>query len=336
MSTKTPDEKKKRERAILDLVYSDESFASITPDEEPDFKLKHKFDGPEFGVEVTEFYFSESRARIINIPGYVSEIISKGEYKHKDDITSLGVKELTLIPGDKRKSQRKIRGILQEQPNIDKYVDKVSKLIKNKNKKVSKYVDGLDHVNLIIFDYENGLINAPTDKFHFYFFKPKLEKALTNSGFREIFFVTKIGSFQSLRYVYIPLKMLFLVAEAYRFSFIMVKEYSGESQKYTDKEPALFAEFLKWRGAKDIQCKDNSTGYEVAYGNSGIFIAKDNKISIRDYNDYSLPNDLTLVNNTELSRFFDKKFRKIFNESKKTYIFSTELHFNTKKNFRNH
>lgn len=130
--------------------------------------------------------------------------------------------------------------------------------------------------------------------------------------------------------------MLFLVAEAYRFSFIMVKEYSGESQKYTDKEPALFAEFLKWRGAKDIQCKDNSTGYEVAYGNSGIFIAKDSKVSIRDYNDYSLPNDLTLVNNTELSRFFDKKFRKIFNESKKTYIFSTELHFNTKKNFRNH
>jgi len=130
--------------------------------------------------------------------------------------------------------------------------------------------------------------------------------------------------------------MLFLVAEAYRFNFIMIKEYSGELQKYADKEPALFAEFLKWRGAKNIQYKDNSRGYEVAYGNSSIFVAKDNKASIRDYNDYSLPNDLTLGNNTELSRFFDKKFRKIFDELKKTYIFSTELYFNTRKDFRSY
>lgn len=328
---KVSNEKKKREKAILDLVYSDKSFASIVSDEEPDFKLKHRFNNTEFGVEITEFYFSESHARINNIPGYVSEIISTKKYRHKDDTALLGVKEAILIPGDNRETQKKINGIFQEQPDIDEYVDRVAKLIEVKNKRFESYINRLSHVNLIIFDCENRLIGAPADKFHYHFFKPKLEKILLDSKFREIFFVTRIGSFQSPKHVYIPLKMLFLVAEAYRFNFIMVKEYSKELRKYIDKESALFAEFLKWRGAKDIQYRNNSNGYEIAYGNSGISITKDNEISILDHNDYSLPADFTLTNDTMLARFFDKKFEGVFNELKNTHIFSIELLFEVNK-----
>lgn len=331
ITNKAQDEKKKREKAILDLVYSDKSFESVTPKEEPDFEIKHKFNGPKFGVEVTEFYFSESLARINNIPGYVSEIISTGKYKHKDDIASLGVKEFTLIPGDNRKPQQKISGIFQAQPNINEYVAKVAESIENKNQRYSSYIDRLDHVNLIIFDYENILTGAPSDKFHYQFFKPKLEKALLDSRFREIFFITNLGLFPSPRDVYIPLKMLFLVAEAYRFNFIVVKNYPKESKKYSNKEHVLFAEFLKWRGAKVIQYRYNYEGYEIAYGNSGISITKDNKISILDYNDYNLPKGFTLTNDSELSRFLDKKFLGFFNELKNNHIFSTELYFEVRK-----
>ena len=53
---------------------------------------------------------------------------------------------------------------------------------------------GLNHVNLIIFDYEHMLLGAPKDKFHHLFFQPQLEKVLMNADFREVFFVTNLES----------------------------------------------------------------------------------------------------------------------------------------------
>lgn len=333
---RTVKERKREERAILSLIYSDEKYALITPTEEPDFKIKHHSNGIEFGVEVTEFYYSQSRARINNIPGYVGKIISERKYKHKDDITTLAIKELALIPGDNRRTQRKISGIFQEQPNIDKFVNKVSELIEDKNRRFSKYIDGLDHVNLIVYDRECRLVGAPTDKFHYHFFKPKLEKALLDSKFREIFFITKLGTYQSPKHVYIPLKMLFLVAELYRFNFIIVSEYPKESLKYANEEPALLAEFLKWRGAKNMYFRNSSDGYEIVYGSSGVFITKANKVSIRGYNDYGLPAGFQSASDNKPTHFFDEKFKKIFDEYKSTHIFSMELHFNIKNNSSNH
>jgi hypothetical protein len=328
---KSSSDKKKKERAILDLVYSANSFKSIAENEEPDFKIQHNFKGLEFGVEVIEFYFSQSRARINNIPGYVSGIISKNGYKHKDDINALSVKEFTLIPGDGRKTQQKIKGIFQEQPKVDEYIEKITELIESKNKRFSSYIDGLSHINLIIYDCGHRLAGAPSDKFHYFFFKPKLENALLDSKFREVFFVTEVGPFPETKKVYIPLKMLFLVAEMYRFNHIVVTNYSKETKQITKKEPQFVAEYLKWRGAKDVMYKKETNGYEVAYGNSSIFIDKDNKISMRDHNDYELADDYAVSNDAKMQNFFDDKFKKCFDEDCRTQIFTTELHFPIKK-----
>ena len=127
------DVKKNKERTIFDFVYSDRVFDSVTPTEEPDFKVKNA-DG-EFGVEITEFYFSQSRARIKNIPGYAGEILNEKRYRHKDDIVSLKVEEVTVLPGDDRRPSFQVDGIIEQQPRIDEYVNKISELIENKNRR---------------------------------------------------------------------------------------------------------------------------------------------------------------------------------------------------------
>jgi hypothetical protein len=81
------DAKKDKERKIFDFVYSDRVLKSVTPNEEPDFKVENK-DG-EFGVEITEFYYSHSVARLNNIPTYLTEIIKDRKYRHKDDMIPL-------------------------------------------------------------------------------------------------------------------------------------------------------------------------------------------------------------------------------------------------------
>src|SRR6266516_3436436 len=114
------DMKKNKERTIFDFVYTGRLIDSVTPTEEPDFKVK-KADG-EFGVEITEFYFSHSQARLKNIPAYFNEILDKKKYRHKDDVVPLEVKEFTVMPGDNRGPSFKVEGIIQERPKIDEYV----------------------------------------------------------------------------------------------------------------------------------------------------------------------------------------------------------------------
>lgn len=321
--------KKQRERAILNLVYSPKEYKHVLPSEEPDFKLEHKNTGVKFGVEITEFYYSESNARMRNISGYFQNIIHKKQYKHKDDILELEVKEVTIIPNDNKRSQQRAKGILRKLPNIEALVNKISRLVELKNKHFDKYIHGLNHVNLIINDCENIFTGLPEDMLHHWFFKDKLEKVLVDSKFREIFFITKLGPYDSSKPVCVPLKRLFLVGELFRFNFIMNKEYSKESPKDAIAGALLFMEFLKWRGLEDIYFRRGHNECEVAHGNTGLLIIDDdNKCTIIDRNDHMFSADFKLMpNNDKLSSFFDNQFEKVFNNFKSTYIFKSKLYF---------
>jgi hypothetical protein len=217
------DTKKNKERTIFDFVYADrDSFIdSVTPTEEPDFTVKNA-DG-KFGVEITEFYFTPSQARLINIPEYGREILEKRKYRHKDDVIPLEVKEFTVLPHDNRRPSFNVEGLLQKVPNMHEYVTKISELIEHKNKLFRNYILGLTHINLIIRDYEHRLVDVPKDKFHPVFFQAQLEKVLMNADFREIYLVTQLGESASSKKVYISLKMLFLVAEIFLFKEILDK-----------------------------------------------------------------------------------------------------------------
>ncbi len=316
------DKKKNKEKTIFDLVYSGRAFDSVTPTEEPDFKVKNA-DG-EFGVEITEFYFSQSEARMKNIPGYFTEILEEKKYRHKDDVIPFEVKEFTILPGDNRRPSFKEEGLLRQLPSIDEYVKKISELIEHKNKRYKNYITGLNHVNLIILDGERRLLGTPKDAFHHLFFQSELEKTLMSADFREVFFVTELGEFDASKNVYIPLKMLFLVAEIFLLNYILVKEYPD-----TLMTPLLCAEYLLWRGAKDIYFKRASDGFEIGYGNSGIFISNDESegINIRDYSDFALPGDFTSITTSRASSFLDDTFLRSFEKYKSDCVFSMELCF---------
>jgi hypothetical protein len=53
-----------------------------------------------FGVEVTEFYLTDSDARIRNIPGYMSSLFAGGQARHRDDVDALKVQNSALTRAD--------------------------------------------------------------------------------------------------------------------------------------------------------------------------------------------------------------------------------------------
>lgn len=318
------DIKKKKERKIFDCVYSDRPIDSVTPSEEPDFKVKNVYG--EFGVEITEFYFTQSQARLTNIPSYGIEILDTKKYRHKDDIVPLEVKEMTIVPNDGR-SSFKVEGLMQEVPPMQEYVTKISELIENKNKLFRNYIVGLSHVNLIVRDYEHRMIGVSRDKFHYLLFQPQLEKALMNADFREVYFVTELGEYSSSKMVYIPLKMVFLVAEIYLLNKILVQEYPGNMMT-----AQIFAEYLTWRGAKNVSFMDDAESFEVAYGNAGIVLAKGNDTKIKDYSDFAMPVDFIPVSASDVSSFFDSTFLSVFEKHKRESIFTSPLCFDVSGN----
>ena len=69
------DNKKKREREILDEVYADRTFSEIEPHESPDFLIRPHPRAERFGVEISEFYLTEGHARLDRIEGYRAELL---------------------------------------------------------------------------------------------------------------------------------------------------------------------------------------------------------------------------------------------------------------------
>jgi len=313
------DSKKSKEQAIFNLVYAGRPIESVIPSEEPDFRVKNA-DG-EFGVEITEFYFTHSQARLRNIPSYGIEILDTKKYRHKDDIVPLEVKEFTIIPNDGSPSFT-VEGLIQQVLPMPEYVAKISELIEDKNKLFSKYSAGLHHVNLIIRDYEHRLIGVPRDRFHYLLFQPALEKARKHADFREVYLVTELGEYASCKDVYIPLKMVFLVVEIFLLIDILVKEYPEKLVP-----PQLFAEYLIWWGVKNVSVKDDIDSFEIVYGNAGIVLAKGAGTKIKDYSDLAVPEDFTPVSASEVSSFFDSTFQSKFEKQKRESLFTSPLCF---------
>jgi hypothetical protein len=95
MNQKVLYNKEKNEKKILQMIYKPKKYISIMKREEPDFELVLPSKAT-FGVEITEFFLSESNARLKYIPTYFNEIMDKKSYRHKDDRTNLDVKDITI------------------------------------------------------------------------------------------------------------------------------------------------------------------------------------------------------------------------------------------------
>lgn len=105
---------KERQKQILGMVYKTAHFERIEENERPDFLLKYRAIPERFGVEVTEFYYTESDARLKNISGYRNEFIEDKEYRHKDDKDILQVGEIKILDPDDNSVKAVTDAIIRE------------------------------------------------------------------------------------------------------------------------------------------------------------------------------------------------------------------------------
>lgn len=318
---------KKKETDILKMVYDVDKFERVIKGENPDFKMKHKNHQYLFGVEVTEFYYSESNARLRNIPRYVNEIIKYKKYRHKSDKKIFEVKPITLQ--SKNKPDRQLEGLLLELPSITQYTQMVIDIIENKNKRIYDYIKNLDHVNLVILDTENRLITIRRSDFYMMFFSSSLKTTLCNTSFREVFFITKLEKDQ---WVYVPLRMLFIISELSLFDGILRKYYSKLRLHSPKEELLLFAQYMNHIGEKNINVIDIAKEFEVIFSGYGISLDKNKKIVIKDYADYALPENAKKINIESKKLILDDQFIKNSMEFLQHNGFKTNMIFDTHYN----
>jgi hypothetical protein len=276
--------RKDRERAILEMIYDVDQFDSVRNSESPDFTLQHRSEQEYFGVEITEFYLTDSDARIRSLPGYMTSLFAGGQVRHKDDIDALKVGKATLTRAD-GSGEEIIDVISRKLPGVSTYAQMVAAAIERKDQKMATYKRGLSHVSLIVLDQGKRLITASPEHFYSLFFNSELRNVLARTEFREIFFVTVL---RDTKRVYIPLKSLFLLSEFYMFYWAL-DQYEGD-KKYDSirTEVELFVEFMRRRSVSIDILERADEGIELLWGNSGILVNASG-ITVRNYADYALP-----------------------------------------------
>lgn len=308
------EEKKLKEISILNKIYSESKYKKVTKRENPDFEIEHS-SGYKFGVEIIELYFSESNARIKNIPYYVSNILSNKNYKHKDDIVKLEVRKLTVISDGKL--DKEIEGIIQELPPKDDLINMITEIIINKCKKYDNYDEKLGHINLIIYDMENRYHNIQREDFYRYFFNQDLVSSIKNSPFREIFFITELSN---KKQYYFPLRLILLMSEIYLLNGFLTKNkhYLLPSNEYKDEK--IIYTFLLGQGIHTASLIESEHHIELLYSNYGVLINdKSNSITLHDYAEYPLPNQKSItekkikqIDKTIISQYLMFKEKNIF------------------------
>ena len=317
--------KKQQERRIFDLIYSDRSFDEVKESENPDFLVRYFPNTSYFGVEVTEYYLTETNARIDNIADYTGELLNGNDFKHKDDRKVLNVTEIDLIDEDGIVQAKNVSAISQEMPPPSKCAYDVAERIISKAELLKTSQHNLSHTNLIIKD-RTGLLRLFNKKnFYGIFFIPELIKAISTAPFREIFLVTILQN----EHVYIPLKMLYLLAEAYLFNGVIIQN------GYENKIPPdidyveLFAAYLNSNVKYRVLIYRDANDTEVIFGDSGLLISPDNSVTVRLHLDYAI-NPNAVPPNIKWQRILGENFDEAMRDYRKSNVFSTEAVFPVK------
>ena len=302
------DKKKRMERSILELVWAPSEYAAIVEAERPDFRIQCRSTDQWFGVEVTELHLSESHARLHHIPTYFNEIIFEHRYRHKADKRTLVPEEVKIYSPD-GKLKAKVPALIDQLPTLPMYRERVSTIIVAKNQKLSEYDKSLSHVSLVIYDAIGPLVAEPADRFFSYFFTPTIKDVLYTVDFREIYLITYLDHG---RQVYIPLKMLLLIAEFHLFGKLLL-EYpweTSEDQTATtnvDERTArtrfmhLFAKYLRSK-TKNVLVYDDGDLVDVIFGAGGMVLKPEK--TIHYYKDDPYPRAARPVDIDEETRFF--------------------------------
>ncbi|MBX3421616.1 MAG: hypothetical protein KF752_08680 [Pirellulaceae bacterium] len=142
---------KSEERKVAEMVFGGKPHIVIQESERPDFICKVS-DKLEFGIEVTDFYLSESVARLRLIPNYAKDLLTNKVYRHKDDKQRIRVEKVIYRSGTTGE-EREIEAVIGEEHSIDLAVSRLKSAIESKIGKSARY--STDIVDLIIRDVDS-------------------------------------------------------------------------------------------------------------------------------------------------------------------------------------
>jgi hypothetical protein len=322
---KRADAKKVRERRILDLIYADRSVVSIIPSERPDFIIGHP-NRTTFGVEITEFYNSETDARMERIPDYNSELLGGSDFRHRDDARRITLSKVDILTANNEVFASQIDSIIQKLPSLFECSGNLAAIVRGKAEKLAEPQVALSHVNLIVHDRTRVLGHMLREDFFHLYFLSELRATIAASPFREVFFLTKMKDESG----FIPLKMLLLMAEAFFFNAIYTSRIGEMQHLQPVNEFELFASYLAGKVHGLVLFREAEDGPEVIFGDSGFLVAPDRSPTIRFYQDGTYPDDARPPN-LELASQLGKEFMAALAEHWTSNTFVTPLLFPTKR-----
>jgi len=310
---------------ILDFIYKGIPGLQIQKFDKPDFKLKYKSLAYYFGVEVTEFYFDETSARLRNVPDYLSDLLNDKKYLHKKDRETLKIQKVTIISKN-GENKGEPEAVIHKLPSLASCQEKIDQIIRDKNNKYYEYDESLHHINLIIYDAEGFLFRIKTKDFYNIFYSSNIVKSITSSNFREIYFITIV---EDDKRVYFPLKMILFLSRIYAFSFFISHQYPNKKEFDDEEYYKYFIEFLDSQGFKDIKMKKLNQSIEIVYGNIGFHIQDKKKVVLINYQDFELPPEVESIN---IKKYFylNEKDKETIDELHNTISFETEIGYSVK------
>lgn len=224
---------KLKELKLFKYVYGSCGDWSVIKSEAPDFVCIRQ-NTTVLGAEITELYYKESDARLNKIDGYALELLDGGDFRHKEDKKNIKVDRVQYIKKGESKG-REINAIIQELPINEERFSNLVKTIKEKEDKVSTYLEACPEVDLIIDDASSMFLFDKYEDFFFQLSQLVDKSAVINSRFREIFLITNKKQGTSIS---IPLKLSLFVEDVTIFEELILT--STEAKVYNDIKKAIF------------------------------------------------------------------------------------------------
>ena len=311
--------KKVRERRILDLVYGDRSLHAVREHERPDFLIQSTASSTPFGVEVTEFFDSETSARLDRIDGYMGELLDGGPFRHKHDAQAAEVGPMDVVAPDGSVVATGIIGLIREIPPPRECARRVAERIQAKGEGLSD-VTRCSHLNLIVSDDSRVLATVKREDFYRRFFIPELQDAARSTVFREVFFCTILDDER----VYVPLKELLLFTEA--FFFVHTLFETGVREQVEGAHGRAFAAYLASRVEAPVLFQAHATGVEVLFGDTGVVLDGRGVRTLRSYRDSAFDGDAVAPDESWLGAI-GSQFLAALEGARLTHTFRSNLAF---------
>jgi hypothetical protein len=317
----TGDGRKGRERSIFDLVYAPNNLVEVVSHERPDFLARRNHGLRYFGVEIAEFYFTETDARLHRIPGYSGELLDGKGVRHRDERRNLEVEKIDILDEHDKVVSRGLPAIFRRVPSYAECSRKVAEMISKKHTKLSDAIRDFSHVNLVIRDHSRLLGHLPAREFFRAYFGAALREAVANSCFREVYFVCDLDG----RLGIIPLKLLLSMSELFMFGPVYTEFAKTSQMPRALSEFEVFGSYFQGIVATPVLVRKERGSVETIYGDSGLLVNTSRTVTVRRYSDYDFPAD-ALPASSDFSQVA-AGFSSRMDEYRKAHTFSTELRF---------